>query len=250
MIDDLVSIITPTYCSESTIKKTILSVQNQSYQNWELLITDDCSNDNTKSIVESFAKNDKRIKYFSSKKNLGPSAARNKSIEKSRGRWLAFLDSDDLWLPSKIEESINFLIINNYSFMYTGYKKIDLSDKLISSYISVPKSLNYEKLLGNTAIATSTVMLDKLYINNFKMPSVYHDDFVAWLSILKNGFMAYGLNKDLMRYRTGKSSYSSNKFKNVYMVWVTYRNIENISFFLSFFYLIKYITNALIKHSK
>jgi teichuronic acid biosynthesis glycosyltransferase TuaG len=248
--DDLVSIITPAYRVEKIVQDTIDSVKSQTYRHWEMLVADDCSPDETASVISAAAATDPRVRLIPCNINGGPAAARNAALAQARGRWIAFLDSDDLWLPEKLEETIRHAVENRSALTYTGFRRISYDGVETGGYISVPKSLTYQQLLGNTAIATSTVLVDRRLIGDISMKKVYYDDFVCWLEILKKGFEAHGLNKDLMRYRVVANSISRNKRRSAAEVWKTYRQVENLGFVTSAWYFSRYAFNALAKYWK
>lgn len=248
--DDLVSIITPAYRVEKIVQETIDSVIAQTYGNWEMLVADDCSPDGTASVVFAAAKVDSRVRLVRCKTNGGPAAARNAALAEARGRWVAFLDSDDLWLPEKLEETIRHAVACRSALTYTGFRRISHDQMSIGDYVYVPSSLDYHQLLGNTAIATSTVLIDRNMVGDISMKRVYYDDFVCWLDILKMGFVAHGLNKDLMRYRVVANSVSRNKRRSAIEVWKIYRQVEKFGFILSTWFFLNYAFNAYKKYSK
>jgi teichuronic acid biosynthesis glycosyltransferase TuaG len=245
----LISIITPAYRVQDIIQETINSVHEQTYQNWELLIADDCSPDNTQEIIMNASQKDPRIKLIKCAQNGGPAKARNAALAVAKGRWIAFLDSDDLWLPTKLSETIDYAISTNSALTFTGFRRINFNNDLVGSYIATPRTLTYKQLLGNTAIATSTVLIDRSKVGEIVMQPVYYDDFVCWLGILKKGYQAHGLNRDLMRYRVTPKSVSRNKLRSAKEVWKTYRSIEKINLFNAFLFFTKYSINAIKKYS-
>jgi teichuronic acid biosynthesis glycosyltransferase TuaG len=247
---DLVSIITPAYRVESIIQETIHSVIKQTYPNWELLIADDCSPDGTANVVAGSAQIDARIRLIRCKVNGGPASARNAALTAANGRWVAFLDSDDVWMPSKLEETIQHAILNQSALTFTGYRRMSIDGKVTGSFISVPDTLTYQGLLGNTAIATSTVLIDRHLTGDFLMKKVFYDDFACWLDILKRGFTANGLNKDLMRYRIVSNSVSRNKRRSAAEVWKAYRDIEKLGLIRSAWYFARYSVNAFLKYRR
>lgn len=247
-INDLVSIIMPAYRVESIIEDSINSVISQTYQNWELLVADDCSPDATASVVASASERDSRVRLIQCKVNGGPAVARNAALAEARGRWIAFLDSDDLWLPDKLEETIQYALANRSALTYTGFRRISFDKKLTGDYISVPRSLTYSQLLGNTAIATSTVLLDRQLVGDICMKNVYYDDFVCWLGVLSKEGIAYGLNKDLMRYRVVANSVSRNKRRSAFEVWKIYTQVEKLGYIRSTWSFLNYAFNAFVKY--
>lgn len=248
--EHLVSIITPAYRVEKIVHETMDSVISQTYQNWEMLVADDCSPDGTASVVAAYSKADPRVRLIRCKTNAGPAAARNAALAEARGRWVAFLDSDDLWLPEKLEETIRHAVANQSALTFTGFRRISHDGKNVGVYVSAPSLLNYRMLLGNTAIATSTVLVDRNMVGNISMKKVYYDDFVCWLEILKQGFVAHGLNKDLARYRVVANSVSRNKRRSAFEVWKTYIHIEKLGLIRSTSFFLSYAFNAIKKYRK
>lgn len=228
MNDQLVSIITPAYKAEAIVGETIRSVQAQTHPHWEMLVVEDGSPDRTADVVAQFAAADPRIRLIR-QANAGPAMARQKALDHARGRHIAFLDADDLWLPSKLERQLAFMTAHRAAFSYTAFRRIRADGSDPGHLIQVPSRLTYRMLLGNTAIATSTVLIDRAATGEFRMTKTYYDDFVLWLEILKRGHVAWGLNEDLMRYRVMGGSVSRNKFKSARMVWQTYRQIEHLT---------------------
>lgn len=250
MRDELVSIITPAYRAAAVLPDTIASVLAQTYPNWELLIADDCSPDGTRAVIEAWARRDARIRLIALHRNSGPAAARNAALSEARGRWIAFLDSDDLWLPEKLECSLAFARRHDAALVYTGYRRIDVDGQRTGQFISVPPRLTYRQLLGHTAIATSTVLIDRRQTGDIHMPPVYYDDFVCWLGILKRGLTAHGLNEDLMRYRVLPKSVSRNKRRSAGEVWKIYRTTEQLGRLAASWHFLNYASRALLKYRK
>lgn len=248
MSQDLVSIIMPAYGSAKYIADSIHSVQFQTYPHWELLITNDCSPDNLEEIVLNFTKLDPRIKYFSLPTNSGPAAARNHSIKHSQGRYLAFLDSDDYWTPSKLESQLSFMNTNHFPFTFTNYQRMDEEGGLYDFINSCPEKVDYKSILKNTCITTSTVMLDRHYIPEIKLTEGWgYDDYVLWLDILKRGIEAHCLRENLVHYRVMEKSVSSNKLRAAKWVWNVYRKHENLGILPSTICLAHYAKNAFLK---
>ena len=246
-MNELVSIITPCYNSEKFLDECISSVLNQSYQNWEMLIVDDNSSDNSCTLINSYSKRDDRIKPLFLNENLGPAMARNNAITNAKGKYIAFLDSDDIWLPEKLEVQINFMKKNNCSFVFSSYSVISDDEKLKYT-ISVPKTITYKRYLKNTIIGCLTVMLDKEKFKNIKMPNLRSShDMATWLNLLKECGCAYGIQQKLALYRDHKSSNTSNKFKAAYDVWNVYREHEKLNLLCSIYNFVIYAINALKK---
>ena len=245
---DLVSVIMPSYNSALFIKDSINSVLYQTYTNWELIIVDDFSADDSRLIISDFMKKDKRIKAVLLESNIGSAESRNIALDMAKGKYIAFLDSDDLWTEDKIEEQIKFMQCKDIAFSYTSYQPIseDMSNKF--SVIKALDIMTYNSYLKNTIIGCLTVIIDKSKTGSFKMPNIRTShDMALWLIIMKRGFSAYGLNKKLAYYRIVNNSNTSNKFKSVKDVWRVYTKIEKINVFNSFWYFICYLTNAIKK---
>lgn len=224
MKNNIVSIITPTYNSSKYIEETIRSIINQTYTNWELLITDDCSSDNTLQIIEAFQAKDKRIKVFKLKTNSGAGVARNNSIRKASGKFIAFCDSDDKWLPNKLEKQINFLHKNNQPFTYSSYKVIDESG-IFKEVITCPKKVTFQKMLRNNYVGCLTAIYDSEKLGKMYMPEIRtRQDWVLWLNILKTIKTAKGITEPLAIYTDRSNSISSNKIKLLVSNWKVYKN--------------------------
>ena len=246
-MNELVSIITPCYNSEKFLDECISSVLNQTYQNWEMLIVDDNSSDNSSILINSYSKKDERIKPLYLNDNIGAAMARNKAISKAKGKYLAFLDSDDVWLPKKLEIQTNFMKKNNYSFVFSSYSVIS-DDEKPNYTISVPEKITYKRYLKNTIIGCLTVMLDKEKFKKIEMPNLRSShDMALWLNLLKQEKYAYGIAQDLAIYREHKLSNTSNKFRAIYDVWNVYRKHEKLNLFYSIYNFVFYAINAFIK---
>jgi teichuronic acid biosynthesis glycosyltransferase TuaG len=225
----LVSIITPSWNVERLIGETIESVQAQTLGDWELLIADDCSTDKTAAVVESYAAKDPRVHLIRQPRNGGPALARQAAIEKAQGRFIAFLDSDDLWLPAKLERQIAFAREHRAALSFTAFRRINETGSTTGRLISVRDTLTYGQLLKNTSIATLTALVDRDVTGGIAMKNEPYDDFCLWLSILKPGQVAHGLNEDLARYRVRGVSVSSRPLRSAGWVWHIYRNVEQLS---------------------
>ncbi|WP_251126947.1 glycosyltransferase family 2 protein [Exiguobacterium sp. s160] len=245
---DKVSIITPVYNSEKFIKEMISSVQNQSFENWELIIIDDCSNDNSSNIILELQSKDDRILYHRLIKNSGAAIARNTGLELAKGRFIAFLDSDDLWEDNKLEVQISYMKQNNIGFSFSAYSTISETGELSSKNVNVPLVMDYSKLLKNTIIGCLTVVIDRTKIGDFRMPNVRAgQDTATWLAILKKGHKAYGIQESLAKYRIVKGSLSGNNLSSLKRTWNVYKNIEKLPIHKLIFYYCFYILNATYK---
>ena len=245
-----VSIITPIYNCEKFLPKTIECVINQTYTDWEMLLVDDCSPDNSAKIIKKYAKDDNRIKYFKLDKNSGAAIARNKALEESKGRFIAYLDADDLWKSEKLEKQVEFMLKNNYPFTCTDYEKIDESGKSLNKIVKIQKKVNYFLFLRNTIIQTVGVMVDTKLTGKelLKMPNIRRrQDAATWCQLLKNGFDCYEVPENLSYYRVVKNSLSSNKFKAVKTNWYWYRKIEKLPLWKTCYCFIGYAFNAVKK---
>lgn len=244
----LVSIIMPSYNSSKFIEASINSVLAQTYINWELLITDDCSKDNSVEIIERFAFKDDRIKLFALHHNVGAAAARNISLDNAQGRFIAFLDSDDVWIPQKLEIQIEYMLKNKLAFTFSDYDIMEEDGTKLNKLIKVPNNLSYNQYLRNTIIGCLTVVIDRNFVGDFRMPIIKSShDMALWLLIMKRGFKAYGIKKCMATYRLVSTSNTAKKWKATKDVWKVYREIENLSIFYSAFCFCGYAINAVIK---
>lgn len=236
MKDKLVSIIMPTYNCGKFIEETINSVINQTYTNWELIIVDDCSKDNTEEVVKKIK--DKRIKYHKLKENSGAAVARTEAMKKAKGNYMAFLDSDDLWYPEKIEKQLKFMKDNNYDFTCTAYEQIDEESNLLNKVIKTKKKANYNRILLDCPVGNSTVMYNVDKLGKFEVPNIRkRNDDALWLQIIKKAKYIYGYDEVLMKYRIRQNSISSNKLSLVKYHWILYRDIEHLSVIRSAFHI-------------
>lgn len=240
----LVSIITPAYNCEKYIDECIESVINQTYQNWEMIIVNDKSTDNTRELVEKYAAIEPRIKLYNKEINEGAAAARNKAIELSKGRFIAFLDSDDAWKPKKLERQILFMLENNYGFTFTAYEIMINKPEGQKKVFHVPKKITYEQYLKNTIIGCLTVVMDKKILGDIKVEAGNLEDVLTWMKYLKEGNDAYGLDENLARYRRTENSVSSNKFGNAKKYYICLRKRQNLSVIKSIYCQFCYMFNA------
>ena len=237
-MSDLISIITPTYNCGKFIGETIESVINQTYENWEMIIVDDCSKDNTKDFVNKYAQNDDRIKYHILETNSGAAIARTRAMELARGDYMAFLDSDDLWVEDKLEKQLKFMKENNFNFVCTEYEQIDEQSNPLGKIIKVRDKANYNRVLLDCPVGNSTVMYNVKAMGKFKVPNIRkRNDDALWLQMLKKEEYIHGMKETLMKYRIRENSISSNKLDLVKYHWYLYREIENLSVIRSVFHI-------------
>ncbi len=246
--DGLVSIITPTYNSANTIADTIESVINQSYLQWQMIIVDDGSTDDTVNIVKKWQTVDERILLMQLNSNRGAAIARNKAIQFAIGRYIAFLDSDDRWKTDKLLKQINFMRSNKAVLSFTGYEKIDDNGAYIG-YVGAHSTVSYKALLKSNVIGCLTAIYDTKYIGKVYMPEIRtRQDYGLWLDILKNHtVVAYGLNEILATYSLRSDSISSNKNKVAFNTFKLYRDIEKLGNIKSIYYFCHYVVRGLIK---
>lgn len=245
---DLISIITPTYNCGKFIVETIDSVIKQTYQNWELIIVDDCSLDNTKELVREYTKQDNRIKYHLLEKNSGAAIARNKAMELASGTYMAFLDSDDLWPEDKLERQLSFMKDNNYYFTCTAYEQVNEEGKRLNKTINTKIKTNYNGVLLSCPVGNSTVMYNVKKLGKFRVPNIRkRNDDALWLQILKKEKYIYGMHDVLMKYRLRKNSISSNKVELIKYHWYLYRKIEHLSISRSLFHISYWVVIKVLK---
>ena len=212
MIDGLVSIIMPSWNTAKYIAESIQCVVNQTYQNWELLIVDDCSTDNTDEIVAPFL-DDKRIKYLHNEKNSGAALTRNKAMREAQGEWIAFLDSDDLWTPDKLEKQVRFMQEHGYVLSYTEYEKIDEDDNALNIYVSGPEKVNKRKMYNYDYIGQLTMMYSAKHFGLIQIKDIKkNNDYAIRLQLFKKpDTEAFLLKENLAKYRIRKKSISHDK---------------------------------------
>lgn len=240
-IHSKVSIITPTYNSLQFIEETLQSILNQTYTNWELLITDDCSTDGTWELLHKYQKQDERIKIFRLEKNSGPGVARNNSIKHAQGRFIAFCDSDDQWKPDKLEKQVKFMLENNLGLSFSSYDVID-EEGNPTGEVNAPFRVTYKTILRNNYIGCLTAMYDTEKVGKVYMPEIRkRQDWALWLSILKKVPYAMSLQENLAIYRDRSKSVSSNKIDLIKYNWNIYRNVEKFHILKSMFHLIQFL---------
>lgn len=238
MIDGLVSVIMPTYNCAKFIEETLDSIKAQTYENWEVVIVDDCSKDNTKEIVDAYIAADPRIKYHCLEVNSGAAVARTKAMELAEGEYMAFCDSDDLWMPDKLERQLAFMKENGYAFTCTAYEQINEETQPLNRVIKTVKKTNYNRLLLDCPVGNSSVMYSVKQMGKFEVPNIRkRNDDALWLQMLKKEKYIYGMPDVLMRYRIRSNSISSNKFSVIKYHWILYREIEHLNVFRSAFHI-------------
>ena len=243
-----VSIITPSYNSEKYIAETIQSVLDQTYQDWEMIIVDDVSTDNSLQIIEQYAKRDSRLKVIRLKQNMGPAHARNRAIEEASGKYIAFLDSDDVWFPKKLEKQINFLTDYSLVVTYSAYETIDGDSKYINTR-NIQTTITYIDMLKSNHIGNLTGIYDTEFFGKTYMKEHGHEDYILWLEILKQIKSTRGIPEPLAKYRIVSKSISSNKLKALKWQWHIYRDVEKLGIFQSAYTMIWYIVYALKKRA-
>lgn len=236
----LVSIIIPVYNAEKFIDKTIKSVINQTHFNWELILIDDGSTDRSFELISRY-KEEKRINIIKNDRNLGVIKTRNKGIKIAKGKFIAFLDADDLWKPEKLKMQIEFMEINNLSISFTEYEKIN-ENGILRGKLKLPNKIDYNLLLKSNFMGCLTVIYDQEILGKkFFREIDKSEDYVLWLEIIKEVKEIKCLNYNLASYRVMEKSRSSNKFYAVYYQWIIYRTIERLSFCKSLYCFIIYL---------
>ncbi len=247
-MNQLVSIIMPNYNGAEYLEKTIKSVLAQTYTNWELLFVDDCSTDNSLEIVKAFQ--DERIHILKNKNNSGAALSRNYALREAKGKWIAFLDSDDLWVPEKLEKQIAFMLNNSYNFSFTDYTVVDKEDNILTLYKPQKANCDYKDILKHCCIGCSTVIYDREALGIVLMPeeAIKREDFACWLAILREGEKAYCLHESLTKYRVHTGSVSSKKTKMIKYQWNVYRKVENLSIIKSSYYMLQWAIRGVLKY--
>ena len=231
-MDKLVSIIVPVYNVEGFISETMESVVNQTYPCWELLLVEDGSGDGTAAVIEEYVsqRKEERIRLIRQPSNMGAARARNRGLQEARGRYIAYLDADDLWMPRKLELQLAFMESRGAAFAFTGYEFADVNARGTGKVVRVPQTLSYRQALSNTTIFTTTVMFDTEKISRelLEMPVIKSEDTALWWKVLRNGYTAWGLDENLALYRRAGKTLSSNKLEAIRRIWKLYRDAEGL----------------------
>jgi glycosyltransferase involved in cell wall biosynthesis len=249
MVEGLVSIITPCYNCSAFIAQTIESVLAQTYQNWEMIIVDDCSTDDSREKICSYIKSANRIKLFKTIACSGsPVEPRNIGIQKAQGRYIAFLDSDDIWLPTKLENQIPFFKNIDIAIVFSYYEKIGHAGNRNNRIILSPGTVTYKKLLKGNCIGCLTSVFDTVKTGKLFFQKIGHEDYAFWLTILRRGYIAQNTNTIEALHRVRDSSLSSNKFIASKWTWNIYHDFLRLSWIESLYYFSFYFIKAIIKH--
>ena len=251
MIDGKVSIIMPVYNGERYLSEAINSILNQTYVNWELWAIDDCSSDNSWNILERFRSLDARIHVIKMKTNKGAASARNLGLSASNGRYVAFLDSDDLWRKDKLEKELCYMQSKQAAIVFTAYDLVGEQGKDLGKIVPVPDKIDYKEHIYNNIISTITVLIDRQKTGPFLMPNLRAgQDLATWLMLLKRVPCAYGLNECLASYRQVPGSISHSIKRRIKRTWDVYRRSEGFSTIKSFYYLIMHFLCVLKKRKR
>lgn len=246
----LVSIVMPAYNCERYVVEAINSILAQTYRNWELLVLDDGSKDNTLRIIEEFSQKDSRIKALPNGKNMGVSATRNRGIELASGEWIAFLDSDDMWKSEKLEKQFEIVEKEAAEFLFTGSSYINEEGEPYKGIFEVPEKITYKKLRNQNVISCSSVLVKKKYFEHIKMEKdEMHEDYAVWLRILKLGVTAFGVNEPLLIYRISRNSKSGNKMKTVKMTYKVFRFV-GVNPIGSAYFMMRHVIASVGKYKK
>jgi teichuronic acid biosynthesis glycosyltransferase TuaG len=241
----------PAYNAEKFITETVNSVLNQTFTDFEILILDDCSTDNTYDIITKLAEKDNRIKVFKSEKNMGVARIRNKGLSMAKGKWIALLDSDDIWLPEKLERQIELGEKQNADLVYCSYGMVNERGEKVCDDFIVPETTDFEKTLIKSVISCSTALISNELCKKYSFPlNMYHEDYALWLDILKDGNKAVGDTQVTAKYRLLQNSRSSGKFNCAVQRWKIYRDYLHLPFFKSVGLMYGYATAGFKKYKK
>ncbi len=247
----LVSIIIPCYNASKTIAQTIESVLAQTYDNWEMIIVDDCSTDTTAEVIARYQERDKRIKYIKTEQPSGsPATPRNTALDNARGEYLAMLDSDDSWIPEKLQEQLEFARKHNYDFVYSNYEKMNCEGKRNNRIIRLRAVSSYWSTLESNSIPCLTVLIKRELLGFRRFRHIPKEDYALWLEILKEGNKAYNTGKTHAVYREQTISRSGNKFAMVAEQWYILRKIEGVKLLPALYFMSTYMLQGVLKYIK
>lgn len=244
-----VSVIMPNYNGEKFLSLAIDSVLSQTIKDWELIIIDDCSIDNSFKIIDYYLQLDRRICLLKNDVNKGVAFSRNRGIQYASGRYIAFLDSDDIWLPNKLENQLKVFSNIDCKIVYSAYEIINESNEILGKVIP-PNKLDFNSLLKSNYIGNLTGVFDSRYFGKPKVLNMGHEDYILWLDLLKNTEFAFGTSEVLARYRKKRNSVSSNKFRTIIWQWSIYRNHLKMDLFKSLYYMFHYAFHGAFKIKK
>ena len=248
-MNSLVSIITPSYNSAKFIAETIQSVQNQTHQNWEMIIVDDASSDETENIVLSIIQNDSRIKFYKLSQNSGPAVARNTAIEKASGEFMTFIDADDIWFPTFIQNNIKTIQETAIPFVFSSYKRSNEQLEFVYSDFIVPHKVSYSDILKSNSISCLTAFVDIKKLGKKYMPLIRkRQDMGLWLNYLKVIPFAYGIQETQAIYRIRENSLSRKKSDLIKYQWQFYRDVEKLNVFQSAYYMLHWMYRGFMKY--
>lgn len=245
-MDSLVSIIMPAYNASRFIGAAIDSVLAQTWPAWELLVVEDCSRDNTLAIARGYADKEARIRVFPQSRNQGVTAARNLALANAKGKYIAFLDSDDLWEPEKLSLQVAFMKNTGASVCYSGYQRIDQNGSKLAK-VMPPSQTDYRNLLRGNVIGNLTGIYDAEALGKEPFKAYRHEDYVAWLALVKRAGKAVGISQPLASYRVYDGSISSNKIKTLGWQWRIYRESEQLNSLYSAWLMLHYAARAVFK---
>ena len=245
-----ISILTAAYNAEKTIKSAIESVLAQTYTDWELIVVNDCSKDKTQAVVSEIAAKDSRVRLISNETNLGVSSTRKKAFDAATGTWIAVLDSDDMWVPKKLEKQLAFAEKPGADLVFTASAFMDNDGNPIDWVQHAPETVSYRELLKQNIISNSSVLVKKeLYEKFYVVNDSIYNDFAMWLQIIKAGYKVCGLDESLLTYRVSSSSRSGNKVKSAIRTWNTYRYI-GLNLFEVVYFMCWYAVKGILKYRK
>ncbi len=248
-MNEFVSIIMPVHNAERYLEEAIRSVMAQTYPSWELLVIDDASTDSSMDIAGRLACEDDRIKIHTNPTPTGyPATPRNMAVDLAEGRYIAFLDSDDVWLPGKLEHQLPFFSESeNIAVVFSDYEKIDENSERDNRVVKARKITDYKKLLLGNVIGNVTAIYDTQRVGKVHFPKVHHEDYAMWLSILKRGYIARNTCAIMALYRVTGNSVSAHKFHLLSWQWSIYRNVEKLGILRSAYYYVNYAIRGFFK---